>query len=109
VLVILHVAAWPASIVPLHPLENVAVRGAITETLSLAKFVTYISPLFGLNAIPNGFVPTGIVATTTPAIVVFSVVSYVTGNGGVNVKDVPLSEPLKEVEDPLLVDTVILN
>ena len=54
---------WPASIVPLHPPEYVVVRGAITEMVLPPAFVTYMFPLFGLNAMPKGAEPTGMVAT----------------------------------------------
>ena len=60
-----HVAVWPAlPIVPLHPSENVVVRGAITETVLLLWFATYKSPLSALKAMPNGPVPTVMVAVT---------------------------------------------
>ncbi len=60
-----HVAVWPPLlIVPLHPLENVVVRGAITETALLTEFVTYINPLLGLKAMSYRLKPTGMVATT---------------------------------------------
>ena len=53
---------------PLHPLEDVVVRGAITETVSpgpvAPKFVIYILPLFALKGIAIGRIPTGIVAIT---------------------------------------------
>ena len=66
----MHVAVWPAlSIVPLHPSENVVVRGAITETVPpvfVTEFVTYIKPLLGLKAMPDGNVATGIVTITHP-------------------------------------------
>ena len=52
---------WPASIVPLHPPEYVVVRGAITEMVLPPAFVTYMFPLFGLNAMPKGAEPTGMV------------------------------------------------
>jgi len=70
--------------VPLHPLEDVVVRGAITETVLLIVFATYILPLFGLKAIPSGAGPTRMVAITTPSCGLFSVTLYVIGNGGVN-------------------------
>jgi hypothetical protein len=65
-----HVAVWPALfIVPLHPSENVVVSGAITETVSLIRFVTYKKPLSGLKAIPIGVSPTGMGDPTTVFVV----------------------------------------
>ncbi len=49
---------------PLHPSENVVMRGAITETVLLIIFVIYTSPLSVLKAMSNGPSPTGMVATT---------------------------------------------
>ncbi len=44
-LVIVQVAVRPAlPIVPLHPSENMVVRGAITVTVSSLKFATYRLP-----------------------------------------------------------------
>src|SRR5919107_1709401 len=61
----LHMAeAWPVSIVPLHPSEYVVVRGAIAEMVLFPAFVTYMFPLLGLNAMPNGAEPTGMVDMT---------------------------------------------
>ena len=55
-LVTVQVAVWPPlSIVPLHPSENVVVRGAITEMVLLIIFVTYTSPLPVLKAMSNGY------------------------------------------------------
>ena len=34
---------------PLHPSENVVVRGAITETLLLLWFATYMNPVVGVK------------------------------------------------------------
>src|SRR5215210_16405 len=61
----LHMAeVWPASIVPSHPPEYVVVRGAITEIVLFSAFATYMFPLLGLNAMPNGAEPTGMVDMT---------------------------------------------
>jgi hypothetical protein len=65
VLVIAHMAVWPAlPIVPLHPSENVVVGGAITEAGLPLAFVTHKNPLTGLKAMSRGCIPTGMVSTT---------------------------------------------
>jgi hypothetical protein len=58
-------AVWPALfIAPLHPSENVVVKGAITETVLSPWFATYRNPLSVLKAMPVGWFPTGMVAVT---------------------------------------------
>lgn len=65
-LVTVNVAVWPAlPNVPLHPSENVVVMGAITETVLLPRFATYMNPLSSLKAMPIGCVPTGMGGPTT--------------------------------------------
>jgi hypothetical protein len=43
--------------VPLHPSENVVVRGAITDTALPLLFVTCKFPLYVLKAMPVGMIP----------------------------------------------------
>lgn len=56
-----------------------------------------------------GSSPADTVAITNPGGGLFSFTWYGTGNCGFIVKDALLSEPLKEYDEPLLVDAIILN
>ena len=58
---------------------------------------------------PVGVMPTGMVATTNPAGALVSAVWYAAGKGGFIFKGIPLPEPLKIREEPLPVNTLMLN
>jgi hypothetical protein len=58
---------------------------------------------------PVGVMPTGMVATTNPSGALASAVGYAAGNGGFIFNGIPLPEPLKMRDEPLPVNTLILN